>query len=231
MSVFSIQSGRGFSLGRAALAPLCLVVLLAAGCAAKSGKETVDLKKAERPGETELAYGMGLTLPQGWKVVNSLTASNASKQSLDTRRQGGERVLLLEATSPQSLEGMPSMIGIFLTSQKDSFMPEEYATKLKPEEFAAMSKDLLAREKADAKKKKTQSGLLDVQILRDDVGGKLAISQRMLVAGPQGKAIRLMNWDVYLPNGAGAAIKTVCDPQRASAESELNTVIHSMRFE
>lgn len=231
MNVFSLQPVRGLFSRRVALLPLCLVILLAAGCAAKSGKEAVDVKRAERPGETELAYGMGLALPQGWTVVNSLTASSASKQSLDARRQSGERVLLLEAASPKSLEGMPSMIGIFLANQKDTFMPEEFAAKLKPEEFAEMSRDLLAREKADAKKKKVKSGLLDVQILRDDIGGKMAVSQRMLVTGPDGKAIRLVNWDVYLPNGAGAAIKTVCDPQRASAESEISTAIRSMRFE
>lgn len=202
-----------------------------AACAAKSGKEEVNVVKTSRPGETELAYGMGIVLPSGWKVVNSLKASAASKQSLDTRRQAGERILALESLGPKGLRGFESMIGIFVVNQDGTFMPREYAQKLKPEEFTSMSRDLLAREKSEAKKKKTQSGLLDVQILREDIAGHLAISQRMLVVGPDGKPVRLVNWDVYLPNGAGAAIKTVCDPEHPSAESDIATAVKGMRFE
>ena len=208
---------------------VCFLALVFGACA-KGGSKT-DSDKPADPNQQQIAYGVSLTKPSAWKVAGSVTAQTATKAALDSRRQGGERVLLLEAAGPASPRGLESMIGLFLVNEEGTFMPRNYAEKMQPHEFAAMSKDLLDREKAAAKKNKTASGLLDLQVARDDIGGKLAISQRMLVAGPAGRPVRLMNWDVYLPGGAGLAVKTVCDPETPNAESEVTNTVKSLRVQ
>ena len=208
---------------------LCCFALALAAC--KTTGSSDGSKSAVNPNEVSLAYDTALTLPTGWNVAGSIGPQAASKQSLDSRRQNNERVLLLEALGPAGPRGLESMIAIFVVNEAGTFMPREYAEKLKPEEFDALGKDLLAREKASAKKQKTKSGLLDVQVSRDSVGGKLTISQRMLVAGQDGKPVRLINWDVYMPNGAGIAIKTVCDPENPGAENQISTMVKSLRIQ
>lgn len=209
------------------LAICCL--LLALGACAKDGAKPGA--QATNPNLKQAAYGITLTTPPDWKVINRVDPQSTTRASLDTRRKSGERILLLEAAGPPSPRGLESMIGIFLVNEEGTFMPRDFAEKLQPHEFSAMSRDLMDREKAEAKKKKAQSGLLDLQVLRDDIGGKLAISQRMLVAGPDGKPVRLMNWDLYLPNGAGLSIRSVCDPEAPGAETEIINTVMSLRVE
>jgi hypothetical protein len=220
-----------FPRGRRVSLLVCLCCLaLVFGACAKGGSKTGGDKPAD-PNRQQIAYGVSLTKPANWKVAGSVTEQAATKASLDSRRQGGERILLLEAAGPASPRGLESMVGLFLVNEEGTFMPRDYAEKLQSHEFAAMSKDLLDREKAAAKKNKTTSGLLDLQVARDDIGGKLAISQRMLVAGPDGRPVRLMNWDVYLPGGAGLAVKTVCDPETPNAESEVINMVKTLRVQ
>lgn len=209
------------------LIAVCCLALALNGCG-KSGPKAGD-KPASSGSQT--AYGVSLTTPPNWKIMGNVTGQAASKASLDSRRKNGERVLLLEAAGPASPRGLESMIGLFLVNEEGTFMPRDYATKLQAHEFDAMSKDLIKRERAEAKKNKTPSGLLDLQVLRDDIGGNMAISQRMLVAGPDGKPVRLINWDVYLPDGAGIAVKTVCDPEAPGAESEVINMIRTLRVQ
>lgn len=206
---------------------LCLLLALPACQTTKGdGKKAAD---PSNPNETQLAYGASITLPPAWSIPGSM-GPEVTKASLDSRRGNGERILILEALGPSSPKGLESMIGIFVVNQQDTFMPRDYAEKLQPEEFAAMSRDLLKREKEQAKKSKQPSGLLDLQLTRDTVGGQLAVSQKMLVAGPTGNPVRLINWDIYLPNGAGIAIKTVCDQEAPGAEAEIVNTIRTLRI-
>lgn len=196
-----------------------------------TGKSGSEPKPPANPNEHRFAYGASVVLPASWKIAGSTAPESVSKASLDQRRQNGERILIFEATGPASPRGLESMIGVFLVHQDGTFMPRDYAEKLQPDEFTAMSRDLLEREKRAANKKKAQSGLLDLQVLREDINGNLSISQRMLVAGPDGKPVRLMNWDIYLPDGAGIAVKTVCDPETPGVENEVINLVRSLRVQ
>ena len=208
---------------------LCCFALALAACKTTGSSE--GAKQPSAPGQNNLAYGVSLALPPAWKVSGSMNSEAASKESLDSRRQNGERILILEALGPAGSRGLESMIAIFVVNEQGTFMPRNYAEKLQPDEFAALSKDLLDREKASAKKQKTKSGLLDVQVSREDINGKLAISQRMLVVGQDGKPVRLMNWDIYMPNGAGIAVKTVCDPDNPGVENQIHNLVKSLRIQ
>lgn len=206
----------------------CLALSLGAcmgGGSGDSGKSG-----APNPNEKKLAYGITVNAPASWTVISSISPDAASKESLDSRRQGGERVLLLEISGTASTKGLEPRMGVFLVNEKNNFMPREYAEKLTAEEFASMSKDLLARERDMAKKKKAKSNVLDLQVSRDTVDGKLAILHRVMVTAPNGQPVRLLNWDIYLPNGAGIAVKTVCDPEAAGVENELANLVRSMRI-
>ena len=103
------------------------------------------------------------------------------------------------------------------------------ALKLTPEEFDVMARDMMDREKALAKKNKTKNSLLDMRFSRDSIGGNLALMQRLTVVGPEGKPVRLMGWDVYLPNGAGLMIRVVCDQEVPNAESEVINLVKTLR--
>lgn len=210
-------------------AVLCLVLVLPACQTTKGGGDKAAAPA--NPNETQLAYGVSLTLPSSWTLPGNSMGPEVTKASLDSRRANGERILILEALGPASSRELESMIGIFIVNQEGTFMPRDYAEKLQPEEFIAMSRDLLKREKEQAKKTKQPSGLLDLQLGRDTVGGQLAVSQRMLVAGPDGKPVRLINWDIYLPNGAGIAVKTVCDQEAPGAETEIVNIMRTMRIQ
>lgn len=207
-------------------AALCLAFALSA-CQTTKGEGKKAAAPAN-PNEKQLAYGVSITLPPSWKVPGSM-GPEVTKASLDSRRMNGERILILETLGAPSPRGLEPMIGMFVVNQEGTFMPHDYAEKMQPEEFVTMSQDLLKREKEQAKKTKQPTGLLDLQISRDTIGGLLAISQKMLVAGPDGKPVRLMNWDIYLPNGAGIAVKTVCDQEAPGAETEVINVVKSIR--
>lgn len=210
------------------LALLCLCLTLA-GCQTTKGGKNAAATPAS-PNENQLAYGVSITLPSGWKTAGNMGAEVA-KASLESRRQSGERILILEAGGKPSARGLESMLALFIVNQEGTFMPRDYAEKLQPHEFAAMSKDVLQREKEQARKTKQPSGLLDLELNRENINGMLAITQKMLVAGPDGKPVRLMNWDIFLPDGAGIAIKTVCDQEAPGAEAEIISAVRTLRVQ
>lgn len=214
-----------FARRSAFLFALCL--LFALGACVKGGPK--DGGEPANPNEKRLAYGLSVNVPAGWTVVSSVGPEAGTKEALDARRKNGDRVLLLETTGTAGPRGFQPFISVVLTNEEGSFLPREVAEKLTPEEFAAMSKNMMAREKAMAKKNKTKSELLDMQFSRDNLGGNLAVMQRLLLAGPDGKPVRLMGWDIYLPNGAGVMIRSGCDPEMPNAEGEIINIAKSFR--
>lgn len=211
----------------AALAALlCLALALSACQTPKSGGQKPAAPA--NPNEKQLAYGVSITLPASWKSPGSM-GPEVTRASLDARRNSGERILILEALGAPSARGLESMIGMFIVSEEGNFMPRDYAEKLRPDEFTALARDLLKREQDQARKNKQQIGLLDLQLNRETIGGLLAVTQNMLVAGPDGKPVRLINWEIYLPNGAGVAVKTVCDPEAPGAETEVINTVRTIR--
>lgn len=213
----------------------CLALGLSACVAGKSASSDDDTGSRSRlpsgPNDVKLAYGVTVNVPSAYTVAGSLSPDAANKAALDSRRKGGERILLLEAAGAPSPRAIEPMIALFLVNQEGTFMPLEYAQQIKPEELAAIGKELIEKEKAEAKKKKKPAGLLDLQISRETVNGKVAIVQRMLVAGPDGKPARLTNWDIYLPDGAGLAVKSVYDQNVMGSDSEIGNIVRSIRVQ
>lgn len=208
---------------------LAMTVCLAFALSACQGAKVGDKAPAPaNPNAKQLAYGVTITLPANWKVPGSMGEEAANKANIDERRKGGERILILEALGAPSSRNIEPMVGVFVVNQEGTFMLRDYAEKLQPEEFAAMSKDLLNREKKLAQKNKRPNGLLDLQVARESVGGLLAISQKMLVVGPDGQPVRLMNWDIYLPDGAGLAVRTVCDQNAPGGENEIVNIVRGI---
>lgn len=206
---------------------LCFLSGGFAGCAKKAG----DAALPAGPSSLQLAYGISINLPSSYAVARSVTPQAAPKDNLDARRKGGERILLLEAASGPSARGIDPMVALFLVNQEGTFMPREYAERIKPEELDEIGRELLAKERAEAKKNKKNSGLLDLKISRETVNGKVAIVQRMLVAGPDGQPARLSNWDIYLADGAGIAVKSVYDQEAPGTEAEVNNIVRSLRVQ
>ena len=198
---------------------LCLLALPLSGCV-KSGSKSVE---AHDPNEKQLGYSLKMSIPPSWTATALVSPQAGSKQMLDGQRKSGRPVPLLEATS-----GSGGII-VTLVNEDGAFMPRQYAEKLSPEEFQHMSREILERERTLAKKKRVKNALLDIQISRDMVGGNLALLQSLMVLGPDGQPTRLLHWDVYLPDGAGLAVRTSCTPGIPGSESEVSGIVKSLR--
>lgn len=209
----------------------CLVLALAlASCTTGKGGSTKKGAVPSNPNEKRMAYGTAINISPAWSVVRILGPDAATKEALDTRRQT-EGVLLMEAVGPATQQGPGSVLGIFLVKTEGVFIPKDYAERLQPHEFQQLAQDILSAEKAEAKKRKIKSGLLDMQISRETVNGKTALVHRLLGAGADGKTMRFINWEIYLDNGAGIAVKAICDPNQPGAEEELLSIVRSLRVQ
>lgn len=173
------------------------------------------------PNEKKVAYGLTMNVPSTWTVFTLVTPEAVAKEVLDARRKGGERILLLEANGTPGARNFQPFIAVNLVNEEGNFIPRQYAEKLGPDELDTMAKDMMKREKAQARKNKTKSTLLDMKFSRDTIGGKLALVQILTVVGPDGKPMRLMGWDVYLPDGAGIMIRSGCDQEVPGIENEV----------
>jgi len=49
--------------------------------------------------------------------------------------------------------------------------------------------------------------------------------------GPDAKPVLLMNWDVFLPNGAGVSVRTVSDPDNRGSEEQIINIVSTLRAE
>ena len=218
---------------RATFLFLCCISVLLASCAGKDGASPSGSPRSGAsvsPTEKRLAYGIVVDVPTSYNVARMLTPDEASKASLESLK-AGERVLLFEAAGPPSPRGIEPMVAVLAMNQQGSFVEYDLARQIKPEEFAAFSKEVLASEKAEAKKNKKQPWMLDVQINRETINGNMAIVHRILVPGPDGKPARVTNWDIYLPNGSGIAVKSVYDQEYPEAESEIFNIVRSARVQ
>lgn len=223
------KSTKALFIARIALATLCMASLLAlSGCAGKMGAK--GAKTPASPTDKDMAYGVTMNVPKPWEVAVILQPDKMSKETLDQKQKSGERILLMAAVAPPSASGLENMFSVFLVNQENTFMPREFAEKLQPQEFSALSRDLFEREKATAKKSKTPFSLLDLQLSRETLNNTFAVSHRSTIASPQGSPLRSLRWDIYLPNGAGIAILADFDADKPGAEQEVVNMARSLRF-
>jgi len=214
---------------------LCCLALALAACATTdpssgAGKQPAGqaTKQAPKPGEQFLAYDASLTLPPTWKVTGKIAPEAASKASLDSRRRNGERIALLEATGPAGMRGIESALMVFLVNEHGTFMPRVHAEKMTADELRSLARDIVQREQASARRQNATSGLIDIQFTRETVNGNLAIFQRTLVMGLDAKPVLLMDWDIFLPDGAGIKIRTVSDPENPGSAEQVISIANTL---
>jgi hypothetical protein len=179
--------------------------------------------------ERQLAYGINITLPPSYAVAGIIGPSELSREELDSRIRGGERVLLLESAGTPSPRGIEPVIGVFLVQQAGTFMPRQYAEQMSAENFAELSQEIFAREKAEAKKKKTASPL-ELRLNKDNIGGNLAVKHHIQIKGQDGKPVELGYWDIYLPGGVGVAVRSQYDQSQPGMAEEMARIVRSLRF-
>ena len=207
---------------------VCLFLIPLSACVrggAKGGEPPAN------PNEKKMAYGLAMTMPPAWAVLNTLSPEAVTKEALDARRKGGERIVLLEANGAPGPRNFQPFITATLVNEEGNFIPREYAEKLSPQELDVMAKDMMKRERAQARKNRTKNNLLEMTFTRETIGGKLALMQRLTVAGPDGKPIRLLGWDIYLPNGAGIMIRSGCDLELPGAAGEVIGIVKTLRVQ
>ncbi|MDL2216396.1 hypothetical protein LJB81_01520 [Desulfovibrio sp. OttesenSCG-928-M14] len=207
---------------------LCLTVFSGlAGCAGKMGGKGAEAPV--NPNDKEMAYGVTLSVPKPWEVAVIMPPEKMSREALEQKRKSGERVLLMAAVANPGSSGIENMFSVFLVNQENTFMPKEFAEKLQPQEFTALSRDLFEREKATAKKNKTTFSIMDLQLARETVNNSFAVSHKATIASPQGAPLRSLRWDVYMPEGAGIAILADFDGNKPGAEQEVINMVRSLR--
>ena len=209
---------------------LCCLALTLAACATQS-PDSGTVRQPLNHGEQLLAYGVSLILPPTWQIADSIAPEAASKASLDSRRQNGERIALIEVAGPAGIRGVESLLIAFLVNEQDIFMPRVHAERITAEELNRLARDLVQREHASARQQNVRSGLIDVQLTREIINGNMTIFQRMLVMGPDAKPVLLMNWDVFLPNGAGISVRTVSDPENFGSNEQIINIVNTLRVD
>lgn len=225
----------GFArLSRFAVLFLCCTTLVLASCATKDSPSSSGHAKSKTPVspmEKRLAYDVTVNMPDSYNIVSMLTPDAVSKDNLTSRIQSGERVPLLEAIGrPSSKEVYPGIM-ILLVNPDGVFMPLETVNKIKPEEFPAISREILAHEQAESKKRKQKTKLLELQVTRDMINGNVAIVNRMLAANTEGQTARLIHWDIYLANGTGLHVRGFFDPDQPGAENEIAGIVRSLQIQ
>jgi len=220
-------------LQRLLLVLLCCLALALAACATTSpdGGAAKQPARQAKPGEQLLAYGVSLTLPPTWNVTGKIAPEAASKASLDSRRRNGERIALLEATGPAGARGIESVLMVFLVNEQDTFMPRVHAEKITADELRSLARDIVQLEHASARRQNTTSGLIDIQFTSETVNGNLAIFQRTLVMGLDTRPVLLMDWDIFLPNGAGIKARTVSDPDNPGSAEQVISIVNTLHVE
>jgi hypothetical protein len=226
----TVQTPPGF-IGRIPAGIACLLVLLfsAASCVPKDGPQKEE--SSVDPNRKHLAYGVSLSLPPSWTVAAELAPDADSRASLDQRRKDGERIMIFGATGAPSARGLDTVAALFLLSEQRNFMPRDFAEKLPPQEFDTISAELLAQEKAAVKKSKSKLNLLELKLSREKVDGKFALLHRVLIADAQGLPLRSLRWDIYLPDGAGIAVRAECDPDNPAAERDIRNIVGSLQIQ
>jgi hypothetical protein len=209
----------------------CLLVLLfsVASCVPKDAAQQET--GTSDPNRKHVAYGISLSLPPSWTVAGELAPDAASRASLDQRRKGGERIMLFGATAPPSAKGIESVAALFLLNEQRNFMPRDFAEKLPREEFERISAELFAQEKETVKKSKSKLTLMELTLSPERVDGKFALLHRLLIADAKGVLLRSLRWDVYLPNGAGIAVRAECDPDNVAAEQDIRAIVNSLKIQ
>jgi hypothetical protein len=214
---------------------LCCLALALAACATTTAPGGSVAKQAPsqppKPGDQLLAYGVSLTLPPTWKVTGKIAPEAASKASLDSRRRNGERIALLETTGPAGMRGIESVLMVFLVNEQGTFMPRAHAEKISADELSRLARDIVQREHASARQQKTTSGLIDIQFTRETVNGNMAIFQRTLVMGLDARPVQLMDWDIFLSDGAGIKIRTVSDPENPGSVEQVISIASTLRVD
>ncbi|MDR1686317.1 MAG: hypothetical protein LBR82_07765 [Desulfovibrio sp.] len=217
--------------GRIQAGIACLLVLLfsVASCVPKDAAQ--QEAGSTDPNRKHLAYGISLNLPSSWTVAGELAPDAASKAALDQRRRGGERIMLFGATAPPSTRGIESVAALFLLNEQRNFMPRDFAEKLQPAEFDRISAELFEQEKAAVKKSKSKLTLMELKLSPERVDGRFALLHRVLIADSKGVPLRSLRWDIYLPDGAGMAVRAECDPDNAAAEQDIRKIVNSLKIQ
>ncbi|MDR2800422.1 MAG: hypothetical protein LBB52_04040 [Desulfovibrio sp.] len=206
------------------------LLLALASCASPGGKKPEQAAAPEDPRRQNLAYDLSLMLPDSWTIANRLPPENNSRDSLDQRRKDGKPIALLGATAPAPAKGNAAVLAVFLSNDRPYFMPREMAEKMKPEDFSRLSRDMLEKETADAKKRKARAKALDIKISRETLGGHLAVLSNILRTDDKGIPFRVLIWNVYLPNGAGITLHAECDPDDAAAERDITDSARTLKI-
>jgi hypothetical protein len=218
-------------IGRIAAGTACLLVLLSAVASCVPKDAAQQESGPTDPNRKQLAYGVGLSLPPSWTVAAELAPDAATRAALDQRRKGGERIMLFGATAPPSTRGIESVAALFLLNEQRNFMPRDFAEKLPPAEFDKISAELFEQEKAAVKKNKSKLTLMELKLSPERVDGKFALLHRVLIADANGVPLRSLRWDIYLPDGAGIAVRAECDPDNAAAEQQIRNIVNSLKIQ
>lgn len=229
MNTQSIRSAANTAARLFPVLALCCLTLALAACAGKLGKKDEGSGAASPAGSESIGYGASVVVSPPWETKAVLKPELAKKETLDARRKAGESIPLVAASGPASSRGVEPLFIVMLVNQEGNYMPAEFAQTLKPDDFAALSRDLYEREKATAKKNKAPYTLMDLQVAGDSIDGKPAILTKLTVADAKGVPIRSLHWDIYLPDGAGLSVRTECDPDQPGIEGQITGMVKSLR--
>jgi len=217
----------------AALCGLFALCLALSACATTGDPKETDSgpKAAAQPAQSglslSLVHGVRTTLPEGWVVNASMDAGSKSGAEIEQLLKGDKPVQILSAHRVDSTgQSATGRVVFALVDATKSFIPQQDAATLPPQEFAKYAKAVLDREKQLAAKAKTEGGVLEYSLERQTISGKLALVHKILSKRPGG-VIRAYDLNLYLPGGKGLIVRTMGFQEYPNNDAELMGILRS----
>ena len=175
-----------------------------------------------------LAHGVRAVLPKGWVVRSSLEEGAKTTAEIEQTLKSGKPVQLLLAHRVDATgQNATGMIALAIVDATKTFIPQQDAATLPPQEFAKYASAVLERERQLAAQSKTESSTTEYALERQTINGKLAVIHKILGKRPGG-VMRAYEMNMYLPSGKGLIARCMGFQEYPNNDAELMNFIRSI---
>ena len=222
----SLAAKRGVYLMHIAAVCCLCVFLTACGESTTEGGKTGDIGASGA--KKRVVYGISAAVPDKWTVANSVEPGAVSDADLEARAKANPPVPVLALVLPSAKPNeVDARAVIFVANSEKYFLPEQAAANLTQEGLDKLAQNFLQQRNEAARKGKQKSDTLEWRITRETVDGHMAIVQRGVGMGPDGKVL-VQLWYIYLPGGMGIAVDAMGNAEIPGLNAQMESIARSL---
>lgn len=175
-----------------------------------------------------VAYGISVSMPKGWSVMESVDPGTVSNAELESRIKTNPVPLLAlglpSTTNPQQGD---AIVLVFLADSAKNMPPEQVVSQMTQEGMDQLAKNTMQQQNEAAKKAKQPGQTLEWKITRENLNGHMALFNNVLGQGPNGN-VRAHMWYIYLPNGIGIGIESKGNAAHPGIDAMMESIARSL---